>query len=135
MKSITQLSLVGLLAVSALAFAVETLTVDKLVQQRETLDGKTVTVTGVVSNFAAKTSKAGNKYTTFTLKGSNTTLSAYTQGHIEKAPNNGDEVEITGSFRKEKVVNPDFTVKNEVDFTEKKNTKYGIKIVKRKDDK
>lgn len=113
---------------ACVAFAAESLTVDKLVKKAAENDGKVVTVTGEVSQFTEKTSKKGNKYTTFVLKGENTTANGYCQGHLEKKPKNGDKVEITGKFTKEKKL-ADFTVKNEVNFTKEEGKPYGLKIV------
>lgn len=123
----------ALALLATFAYAADILTVDDVVKNAGKHDGKTLTVTGVVSDYQAKTSRAGNKYTILTLKGKEQTMNAYSRGHLEKAPKKGDTVEITGSFKKEKKVNASYTVKNEVDFTkgtDEKTKKYGLKIVK-----
>jgi hypothetical protein len=127
------ISAVALLGVATLALAAAALTVDGVVKDRDKHDGKTVTVRGEVSEFRERTSRAGNKYTTFVLKGENSTINAYSRGALEKGPKNGDTIEITGQFRKEKKVNDNFTVRNEVDFSKsRENEKNGFKIIKRK---
>ena len=119
--------------VASVAFAAEVLTVDKLIEKADTHNNNDVVVTGKVSDFQAKTSKAGNPYTNFKLKGENTVASVYFQGHMESAPRNGDTVEVTGVYRKEKKVNDSFTVKNEIDATKKQGKKYGVKVTKKAD--
>jgi len=120
-----------LLAVTATAFAAAPLTVDGLNKKAAELNGKVVTVVGEVSQFTEKTSKAGNKYTTFVLKGENSTANGYTQGHLSPKPKNGDTVEVTGTFLREKKLK-DFTVKNEVNFTKVEGKPFGLKITKSK---
>lgn len=122
--------------VAVVAFAAEALTVDKLVKNADENNNKDVTVTGTVSRYTPKTSQAGNKYTNFVLKGENSTANVYFRNHLEgdAAPKDGDTVEVTGTFRKEKRVNDSFTVKNEIDATKKDGKKYGVKITKRKSD-
>lgn len=125
----------GVLAVAIVAatavWAATVLTVDDVLKGAAKYDTKEVTVKGVIDKFEAKTSKAGNKYTVLTLKGTKESLNAYTRGHIDPAPKKGDTVEITGIFRKEKKVTATYTVKNEVDFTKVEKKKYGLKIVKK----
>ncbi len=128
-------ALIGIVFLAAFAYASEAMTVDKLLKNADTNDGKAVTVTGTVSKFTPKTSQAGNKYTNFTLKGENSTASVYFRGHLEgeKAPKDGDTVEVSGIYRKEKRVNDSFTVKNEIDSTKVEGKPFGVKVTKRKD--
>ncbi len=120
-----------MVAMTATSFAAAPLTVDGLHKKSAELDGKVVSVTGEVSNFTEKTSKAGNKYTTFVLKGENSVANGYTQGHLDPKPKNGDIVEITGTYLKEKKLK-DFTVKHEVNFTKVQGKPFGLKITKKK---
>jgi len=120
-----------LVALTATALASAPLTVDGLLKKASEHDGKAVSVKGEVSTFTEKTSRAGNKYTTFVLKGENSVANAYSQGHLDPKPKNGDMVEITGIYLKEKKLK-DFTVKNEVNFTKVEGKPYGLKITKKK---
>lgn len=131
MKRLALTAALAISAFAALALTAEALKVDAVLKDADKHDGKDVAVTGTVSNYQAKTSRAGNKYATFTLKGANNTLSAYTQGHPDPAPKDGDTVEITGVYRKEKKVSDTYTVKNELDFTKKDKKPYGLKITKK----
>lgn len=127
------ISVAALMGVAAFALAAAALTVDAVVKNRDKHDGKTITAKGEVSDFRERTSRAGNKYTTFVLKGENSTLNVYSRGALEKGPKNGDNIEVTGQFRKEKKVNENFTVRNEVDISKSRtNEKNGFKIIKRK---
>ena len=127
-------ALVFISLLSVAAFAAEALTVDKLLKDRETLDTKEVVVGGIVSEYRQRESQAGNPYVTFKLKGENKVASVYLQGKLEgdAAPKDGDKVEVSGVFRKEKKVNSNFTVKDEIDATKKEKKKFGVKIIKRK---
>lgn len=114
-----------------LAFAADALKVDDLIKSADKHDGKAVTVVGTVTEFTQKTSRAGNKYFTFKLKGKTpeTALSVYGRGEPQTAPKKDDKVEVTGIYRKEKKL-PSFTVKNEVDISAVEGKKYGLKILK-----
>jgi hypothetical protein len=116
-----------------LAVAVEAMTVDKMLKDQDALDGKEVTVTGVVSDYRQRESRAGNPYVNFKLKGENKVANVYLRGSLEgdKAPKNGDTVEVMGIYRKEKKVNDSFTVKDEVDASPVEKKKFGVKITKR----
>ncbi len=125
--------LMGVVLVSALAFAVEAMTVDKMLKDQDALDSKEVTVTGVVSDYRQRESRAGNPYVNFKLKGENKIANVYVRGSLEgdKAPKNGDTVEVSGIYRKEKKVSDSFTVKDEVDASPVEKKKFGVKITKR----
>jgi len=123
--------------VAAVAFAAEVLTVDALLKDKDKHNEKAVTVKGVVSDYKQRESRLGNPYLTFKLKGENKIANIYMRGKLDgdKAPKDGDEVEVMGVYRKEKKVNDSFTTKDEIDASkdaEKPNQKYGVKITKRK---
>ncbi|HVL39717.1 MAG TPA: hypothetical protein VM328_10045 [Fimbriimonadaceae bacterium] len=109
------------------AVAGEALSVESVLAKAAELDGKAVTVTGKVLGFKQKTSRAGNAYFTFKLKGGkDEPLNIYSQGKSEKEWKDGDLVVVDGIFRKEKKVQ-DFVVKNEIDATPKEGKPYGVK--------
>ncbi len=123
--------------IAAVAFAAETLTVDKLLKDRETLDGKDVVVSGTVSEYKQRESRLGNPYITFKLKGESKVANIYMRGKLEgnAAPKDGDTVEVNGVYRKEKKVNENFTTKDEIDASKSDTDakkKYGVKVTKRK---
>ncbi|MFM9872425.1 MAG: hypothetical protein ACKVQS_03045 [Fimbriimonadaceae bacterium] len=120
--------------VSAVAFAASAMTVDKLLKDKDKLDGKDVIVTGTVAEYKAHVSKAGNPYITFKLKGASSTANVYLRGKLEgnAAPKDGDTVEVSGVYRKEKKVNAKFTSKDEIDASKADKKKFGVKITKRK---
>jgi len=127
-------ALLLLSVLSVAAFAADALTVDKLLKDKDEYDNKDVVVTGTVSEYKQRESRLGNPYVTLKLKGENKVASVYMQGKLEgdAAPKDGDTIEVNGVYRKEKKVNDDFTVKDEIDATKKEKKKYGIKITKRK---
>ena len=80
--------------------AVET-TVDKIVAQKDSYNGKEVSVSGKVSNLKFKTLKGGNKYTTFMLVGeSGGRVNVYVSEHPKLKP--AQKVRVTGIYRKVK---------------------------------
>lgn len=117
-----------LLLLAAAAFAGEQLTVEALLKNAQTHDGKTVTVIGTVAEYKEKTSKKGNPYVTFKLKGAKETASVYLQGRLKKACKDGDTVVVEGKFSKEKKVG-EATYKNEIDATAAKGAPDKVKIV------
>lgn len=130
--------LIGAILVSALALAADALTVDSLLKDKEKYNEKAVTVKGLVSEYKQRESRLGNPYLTFKLKGENSVANVYMRGKLDgdKAPKDGDEVEVMGVYRKEKKVNDSFTTKDEIDVSkdaDKPDQKYGVKITKRKD--
>lgn len=114
---------------AACAFAAAPLGVDDLIRNADQHDGKEVVVLGVVAEYRASTSRAGNPNTTIKLKG-RSPLHGFSRGRLDPAPEVGDTVEITGLYRKVKKL-PTFTVYNEVDFTKARDKKYGLRIVRR----
>lgn len=123
---------ISIAVLAASAFAAVKLTPETVLKDAAKHDGKKVTVTGKVDDFRARTSRAGNKYFTFKLKGTKESLSIYGRGELKKAPKDGDRVEITGTYRREKKVNDNFTAKNEVDVSAPRDGKggIGVKILK-----
>lgn len=122
------LTLPFILLAAACAFAATVLTPDQVIKEREKLDAKAITVRGKVEDFDAKTSKRGNPYTVFKIAGGKQKVNGYLRGHLAKAPKNGDTVEVTGVFRKEKKVGGQ-TFKDEIDATAEKGKPYGVKII------
>lgn len=123
-----------LLALSALlvfttALAAEKATVANILKDPAKFDNKVVTVVGKVARFKARVSKAGNKYFTFELAEGANHVAVYGKGELKTAPKDGDKVEATGAFAKERKVGSK-TFKNELDVTSKGNDKLGVKIVK-----
>lgn len=117
-----------LLFAVACAFAATILTPDQVIKDRDKLDTKVVTVRGKVEDFDAKTSKRGNAYTVFKVAGAKQKVNGYLRGHLAKAPKNGDTVEVTGVFRKEKKVGEQ-TFKDEIDATAERGKPHGVKII------
>jgi hypothetical protein len=119
----------------AVAFAADKASVDDLLKNPAKFDNKAVTVTGKVDHFKAKTSKAGRKYFTFDLVGSGNyrglrpQIAVYGQVELKPLPKNGDKVEATGLFAKERHVGSS-VYKNELDVTSKGKDKNGVKVVK-----
>lgn len=112
---------------AASVFAVQNLTVEDVLAKAADHNDKTVTVKGKVADFKQKTSRAGNAYFTFKLKGAkDEPINVYSRGTSEKEYKDNDVVIVTGIFRKEKKVQ-DFTVKNEIDATKQVGKPYGVK--------
>lgn len=128
MKTRSILSSVIALGLSAAVLAGSYMSVDDLWKKRDSLDKKPVVVRGKVDKFAAKTSRSGNKYTTFTLLGEKQKISIFMKDHLEKAPTNGDIVEVNGIYTKEKTVGTQ-TFKDEVDASKVDGKPFGIKII------
>lgn len=128
MRKRTRLFLgLALVWVAAVAWAAGS-SVEDLIKSPAKFDEKTVTVKGTVATFVQKTSKKGNPYVVFKLKGKSEQVNVYVRGKLTKPIKDGDVVEVTGVFRKEKKV-MDFTVKNEIDATPKEGEKFGVKQV------
>jgi hypothetical protein len=120
----------GFVFAFAVAMAAESVSVGDLLKDPAKYDKKVITVTGMVSKFKAKTSKAGNKYFTFTLEEKKEHIAVYGQGELSPEPKNGDRVEATGEFAKERS-SGDLIFKNELDVSKKgAESKNGVKVVK-----
>ena len=118
---------------ACLAFAAGSLSVDALLKDSKKFDKKVVTVTGSVQKFEAKTSKRGNKYTVFKLKGSTakSIINVYLKGHLTKPVKNGDSVSVTGKWQVEKKMGTT-VFKNEIDAsTSKPGAPQQVKLLKK----
>jgi hypothetical protein len=125
MKRILALSA---LLVFSLALA-EKATVAAIAKDPAKFDNKVVTVPGKVAHFEARTSKAGNKYFTFTLEEGKAHIAVYGHGELNPMPKNGDKVEATGIFAKERK-SAGRTYSNELDVSSKGKDKNGVTIKK-----
>jgi cytochrome c-type biogenesis protein CcmE len=123
--------LIPVLSLIAAACVAAAIGVDALIKDADKHNEKRVTATGTVENFRARTSRAGNKYATFRLKGKDAFANVYYRGELKTPPKNGDRVEVTGVFRKEKKVNESFTVKNEIDASGADDKPAMVKIMKK----
>ncbi|HRI44522.1 MAG TPA: cytochrome c maturation protein CcmE [Fimbriimonadaceae bacterium] len=128
MNRLCRASLVLLLLLASAAFAGEQLTVEALLKNAKAHDGKTVAVIGTVTEYNEKTSKRGNPYVTFKLKGTKEVAAVYLQGRLKKACKNGDTVIVEGKFVREKKVG-EAVYKNEIDATPAKGAADRVKIV------
>lgn len=117
------------LFVFAVALAADKASVGALVKNPAKFDNKIVTVTGKVSHFQARTSKAGNKYFTFSMEEGKDHVAIYGKGELKPQPKDGDKVAATGAFAMERHVGTS-VFKNEIDVTSKGKDKNGVKIVK-----
>lgn len=120
---------VALLALAVAATPTKT-TVAGLLKDPK-LDKKPVVVKGKVERFSARTSKAGNAYFLFKLADGDKKVSVYGHGSLKPEPKNGQTVEVTGLFAKERKLG-ERTFKDEIDVSPVKGQKYGIKILKSK---
>ncbi|MGA2318528.1 MAG: hypothetical protein ABSG71_19440 [Thermodesulfobacteriota bacterium] len=94
------------------------ITTEKIVTDKDSYDGKEVSVEGSVSNLKFKTSKGGNNYTTFVLVGkSGGRINVFIEGRLKLKP--GQKVRVTGLYRKVKKV-PRHTYYNEIEASEVK---------------
>lgn len=76
--------------------------IPEILSRRYDCDKKTVSINGTVSRIKLKTSQAGNNYATFKLTFQEKTLKVFTFGHPDITE--GNEVEVTGTYFKEKTV-------------------------------
>ena len=99
--------------------AAQETTVEKILANKDSFDGKEVSVYGTVSKLKLKTSKGGNEYTTFSLiNGSGVSLNVFVWGHSKIKE--GQKVKVIGTYRKVKKVGR-YTFYNEIEATEVKN--------------
>jgi DNA polymerase III alpha subunit len=99
--------------------AAQETTVEKTLANKDSFDGKEVSVSGTVSKLKLKTSKGGNEYTTFSLiNGSGVSLNVFVWGHSKIKE--GQKVKVIGTYRKDKKVGR-YTFYNEIEATEVKN--------------
>lgn len=131
MKGMQRFLFIAILALASVAFAADKVAVDKLIDKAKDFDGKPVEVTGKVLDYTEKTSKKGNPYVTFKLKGTKQIANVYLQGRLQKPPKNGDSVIVTGTFKKEKKVGG-ATYTNEIDASAPKGKPDNVKPAKAK---
>lgn len=120
-----------LLLLSAFVLAAEKASVGSLLKDAAKFDNKAVVVTGKVDKFKARTSRSGNKYFTFELVDGKEHVAVYGKGELKPEPKDGDKVEVTGMYAKERKVGSS-TFKNEIDVTQPKKSKdkFGVHIAK-----
>lgn len=102
------------------------LTPDAVLKAADKHDGKEVQIVGKIEKLERKTSRAGNKYFVFQLRGEKEFVSVYGRGELAEEWKNGAKAVVFGIFRKEKKLS-NFTVKNEVDVSAKEGKKYGVR--------
>jgi hypothetical protein len=74
-------------------------TVEKIVTERDSYNGKEVSVKGTVSNIKFRTSTGGNPYSTFKLVGeSGGRINVFIRGRLKLQP--GVKVQVKGLYRK-----------------------------------
>jgi len=74
-------------------------TVEKIVTNKDSFDGKEVSVKGIVSNLKFKAANVQESYTTFILVGeSGGRVNIFISERVELRP--GQEVQVTGVYRK-----------------------------------
>jgi len=95
----------GILLISAIVLvgfaicaAAET-TVEEILNKGDSYDGKTVSVTGTVSNLKFRSLEVGNNYTTFMLAStSGGRIKVFARGKLKLQA--GQKVQVTGVYRK-----------------------------------
>lgn len=124
----TKIALLSIATFASVAYTATFLTVDAVMKNTKKYNEKEVTVRGRLDKYKKKTSKSGNKYTTFELKGETKSINVYMRDHLPKDPKTGDVVEVMGVFRESKTVGS-ATFKNEIDVTKVAGKKYGVKVI------
>jgi hypothetical protein len=95
--------------------AIET-TIDKILADKNSYDGKEVLISGVVSNLKFKKSTGGSKYTTFSLTSeSGKSIHVFFLGQFKLKSK--QKVKVVGIFRKVTKVGRS-TLNNEIEATE-----------------
>lgn len=102
-------ALVVLLSLVALAQAVSVAT---LLADPDRYDGQVVTVSGVVSGYRERVSRAGNAYTTFRLEEGSSSVAVFAWGH--RGLRDGQRVRVTGVFQRIRRVGR-YTFYNEIE--------------------
>jgi len=93
-------------------------TIEKILTNKDSFDGKEVSVSGIVSKIKFRTSKGGNEYTTFSLiESSGESIRVFTWGHPKIKE--GQKVKVTGTYRKVKKMRR-YTFYNEIEAVEVK---------------
>lgn len=93
-------------------------TIEKILTNKDSFDGKEVSVSGIVSKIKFRTSKGGNEYTTFSLvESSGESIRVFTWGRPKIKE--GQKVKVTGTYRKVKKMRR-YTFYNEIEAVEVK---------------
>jgi hypothetical protein len=93
-------------------------TIEKILTNKDSFDGKEVSVSGIVAKIKFRTSKGGNEYTTFSLiESSGESIRVFTWGHPKIKE--GQKVKVTGTYRKVKKIRR-YTFYNEIEAVEVK---------------
>lgn len=93
-------------------------------------DKKVVTVIGKIDKYEEKTSKSSKKpYTVFVLVEGKAKVNVYMHGHPKSKFKDGDKVEVTGKYQKEKKIK-DLVFKNEIDCSNDVVKTNGVKLAK-----
>lgn len=109
--------------------AIDKTTPSAILKSPAKFDHKVITVTGVVSHFSAKTSKAGSKYFLFDLMSGKDKIAVFGRGALKVNPKDGSKVEATGQFETARK-SGDRVYKNELDVTSTGKDKNGVTVVK-----
>lgn len=126
-RFVLNIAVLAVLAVPSLAGG--PMTVDAFSAKAKSFDQKSVVVTGKVTEFKAKESKKGNKYTTFVLAGTKAKVNIYLRQWMASPVKDGDVVVVTGMYAVSKKVGSQ-TFTNEIDATEVKGKPNGVKLAK-----
>jgi hypothetical protein len=87
------------IVLSGFSFFPTDTTVEKIITNKDSFDGKEVSVKGIVSNLKFKAATVQEKYTTFILVGeSGGRVNVFISERVELRP--GQEVQVTGVYRK-----------------------------------
>ena len=90
----------------------QALSVASLVENPGRYDGKVVTVSGVITAYRERVSRAGNPYTTFRLQEGGASVGVFAWGH--RGLREGARVRVTGVFQRVRRVGR-FTFYNEIE--------------------
>jgi hypothetical protein len=92
--------------------------IEELLQYGKKFDAKEVVTRGFVADFEQRISRAGNAYFVFKLKADTKPkakwVNVYGRGKLDPAAKNGQNVDVTGTYRVEKKVGSS-TFKNEIE--------------------
>jgi len=100
------------------SYAATETTVEKILANKDSYNGKEVSVSGTVSKIKFRTSKGGNEYTTFSLigdSGGSVSVNVFVWEHPKIKE--GQKVKVLGIYRKVKKVGR-YTFYNEIEAIE-----------------
>jgi len=111
MRLSSSTALLGILLVSTIVLAgvpicaAEETTIEEIMNKGDSYEGRTVSVTGTVSNLKFRALEVGNNYTTFMLASkSGGRIKVFSWGKL--ALKAGQKVQVTGVYRKASKVGP-----------------------------